>query len=352
MVIEPTKRGLFCAAGNFYIDPWRAVDRAVVTHAHSDHARAGCRHYLCSESGLGVLQQRVGTKADFQTSAWGQPLKIGDARVTLFPAGHLLGSAQVRVEVGGETWVVSGDYKTQADLSCEAFEPVPCHTFITESTFGLPIYRWPSVDEVMGSINSWWKQNQEQERTSILFAYALGKAQRILCGVDPEIGPIGAHGSVMNFLPLYRAAGKPMPEVMHATREHTPDLKGKGLVIAPGSVQNGTWLRKFAPYSLAFASGWMMVRGTRRWRALDRGFVLSDHADWDGLIGAIRATGAERIGVTHGYTGPMVRWLQDQGWEAFEVPTRFVGEAASGEEIDEEDDTTDREDEDRVDGGV
>lgn len=338
MLIEPTARGLYCPAGDFYIDPWRAVDRAVVTHAHSDHARAGSRNYLCSESGLSVLQERVGTKAGFQTLGWGQPLSIRDATVTLFPAGHLLGSAQVRVEAGGEIWVVSGDYKTQADRSCEAFEPVKCHTFITESTFGLPIYRWPEVDSVMESINMWWRQNQEQDRTSILFAYALGKAQRVLCGVNPELGPIGAHGSVMNFLPHYRAAGKPVPDVVHATREATPELKGKGLLVAPGSVQNGTWLRKFAPYSLAFASGWMMVRGTRRWRALDRGFVLSDHADWDGLIEAIRATGAERIGVTHGYTAPMVRWLEEQGWDAFEVPTRFVGEAASATEDDDADD--------------
>ncbi len=333
MLIEPTKQGLYCEAGDFYIDPWKPVDRAVVTHAHSDHARSGCKAYLCSESGEGVLRERVGKQSHIDTLGWGTPITLNGVQVSLHPAGHLLGSAQVRVEHKGEVWVVSGDYKTQEDVSCEPFEAVRCNTFITESTFGLPIYRWKPVAQVMDEVNGWWRQNQEEGRTSVVFAYSLGKAQRVLCAVDASIGPIGAHGTVMKFLPHYRAEGRPVPEVLHAKAESAKELKGKGLIVAPGSTQNSPWLRQFMPHSLAFGSGWMQVRGARRWRALDRGFVLSDHADWPGLIEAIRATGAERIGVTHGYTKPMVRWLTEKGWEAWEIPTRFTGETTgtSGE---------------------
>lgn len=335
MLIEPTKRGLYCEAGGFYIDPWRAVDRAVITHAHSDHARSGSAAYLCSESGEGVLRERVGKQASIETAAWGEPRTIGKVQVSLHPAGHVLGSAQILVEHQGERWVISGDYKTQVDRSCEMFEPVSCNTFITESTFGLPIYRWQPTQEVLDQVHAWWRTNQEAGRTSILFAYALGKAQRILCGLDPGIGPIGVHGTVDRFLPHYRHWGKPIPDCLHAKGEAIKDLKGKGIVIAPGSTQNTDWIRKFAPYSLAFASGWMQVRGGRRRRALDQGFVISDHADWDGLLGAIEATGAERIGVTHGYTDPLVRWLKEQGKEAWEVPTRFQGEGVEDSESEE-----------------
>lgn len=326
MLIEVTERGLYCEAGGFYIDPWRAVDRAVITHAHSDHARSGSAAYLCSESGEGVLRERVGKQAHIETLDWGGAVSIGEAKVSFHPAGHVLGSAQVRVEHMGEIWVVSGDYKTQEDRSCERFEAVRCHTFITESTFGLPIYRWRPTAEVMEGVHAWWRRNREEGRTSILFAYALGKAQRILCGLDPEVGPIGVHGSVERFLPHYRFWGKPIPDCVNAKGEAVKELKGKGLVIAPGSTQNSDWLRKFTPCSLAFASGWMQVRGGRRRRALDRGFVISDHADWDGLLGTIEATGADRIGVTHGYTEPLVRWLKESGKEAWAVPTRFEGE--------------------------
>lgn len=339
MLIEPTRHGLYCEAGGFYIDPWRAVDRAVITHAHSDHARSGSVAYLCSESGEGVLRERVGKQATLETLAWGEARTIGEVAVSLFPAGHVLGSAQILVEHAGERWVVSGDYKTQEDRSCERFEPVPCHTFITESTFGLPIYRWKPTQEILDKVHAWWRKNQEAGRTSILFAYALGKAQRILCGLDPEVGPIGVHGSVNRFLPHYRYWGKPIPDCLHAKGDAIKQLRGCGIVIAPGSTQHSEWIRKFAPYSLAFASGWMQIRGGRRRRALDQGFVISDHADWDGILGAIEATGAERIGVTHGYTEALLRWLREQGKEAWEIPTRFQGEGV--EDSNSEEDSSD-----------
>jgi len=334
-LIEPTALGLYCAAGDFYIDPWRRVDRALVTHAHSDHARPGMSSYLTAQSGVGVLRERVGDQAKIEGISFGKELKIGDVSVSFHPAGHLLGSGQIRVEHKGEVWVVTGDYKNAPDASCEAFTPVRCHTLITESTFGLPVYKWPAPEVVFAEINRWWRRNQAEGRTSVLFAYALGKAQRVLCGIDPEIGPIGVHGAVDRMLPHYRSAGRPIPPTVKADADSKELLKGKGIIIAPGSAQNTPWIRKFAPYSLAFASGWMQVRGPRRRRALDQGFVLSDHVDWQGILDTIDASQAQRIGVTHGYAAPLIRWLKEErGLEAYEVPTRFVGE--SQEESDSE----------------
>jgi len=326
-LIRVTSRGLYCPAGGFHIDPWRKVERALVTHGHSDHARWGMGAYLTAEPGMGVVRERVGREAKIEGLPFGRRRRIGEVEVSFHPAGHLLGSGQIRVAHRGEVWVVTGDYKVSPDLSCEAFEPVRCDTLITEATFGLPVYRWPDSAEVFRQINDWWRSNQAQGRTSVLFAYALGKAQRVLCGLDPSIGPIGVHGAVAKLNPHYRAAGRPLPETLHANAETKPVLSGKGLIVAPGSAQNTPWIRRFAPYSLGFASGWMAVRGARRRRALDRGFVLSDHVDWSGILETIEASGASRVGVTHGYAAPLIRWLREvRGLEAFEVVTRYSGE--------------------------
>ncbi|MBC2602566.1 ligase-associated DNA damage response exonuclease [Puniceicoccus vermicola] len=327
-LIRPTERGLFCETGGFYIDPWRPVDRALITHGHSDHARSGMGRYLTSAAGVPIVRERVGHDAPIEGIPFGERRKIGEVHVSFHPAGHLLGSAQIRVEHRGEVWVVTGDYKTDPDISCEAFEPVSCDTLITESTFGLPVYRWPEPEKVFRQIHQWWRDNQEEGRTSILFAYALGKAQRVLCGLDPSIGPIGIHGAVARLNPHYREAGIPLPETIHANAETRSILRGRGLIVAPGSAQNTPWIRRFAPYSLSFASGWMAVRGSRRRRALDRGFVLSDHVDWPGLLQTIEASGASRIGVTHGYAAPLIRWLREErGLAAYEIPTRYAGES-------------------------
>ena len=229
-LVRPTERGLYCAAGDFFIDPWRKVDRAVVTHAHSDHARPGMAAYLCSSSGVGVLRERVGQSASIEGLAFGVRRNMGGVVVSLHPAGHLLGSAQVRLEYKGEVWVITGDYKRDADTSCEDFEPVPCQTIITEATFGLPVYRWPTSAQVFKQINDWWRENQREGRTSVLFAYALGKAQRVLCGLDPSIGPIGVHGAVDRMLPHYREAGRPIPPTVRASRETKEQLRGMGLI--------------------------------------------------------------------------------------------------------------------------
>ena len=319
-LLTVTADGLFCPAGGFHIDPWRPVERAVITHAHGDHAHAGSRSYLTAEPGVGLVRLRVG-EATVQGLAYGQTLTCGEVQLSLHPAGHLLGSAQVRIAHRGAVWVVSGDYKTVPDPTCAAFEPVACEVFVTESTFGLPIYRWLPAQEIFSDISAWWRANQAQGRTSVLFAYALGKAQRLLAGLDAGIGPVLVHGMVERFLPVYRAAGVHLPETVGLDR--LAEVRGRGLVIAPPSAANSLWLRRFGDCSTAFASGWMQVRGNRRRRNLDRGFPLSDHADWTGLVQAIRATGAGRILVTHGQVPSLVRWLRESGWQAEALATAF-----------------------------
>ncbi len=328
-LLHLTDAGLYCPAGDFHIDPWRPVARAVITHAHADHARPGSDHYLSSREGEPVLRVRMGPEARIQAVPFGEPVRLNGVRVSLHPAGHILGSAQVRVEQNGEVWVVSGDYKTLPDPTCTPFEPVRCHTFVTESTFGLPIYRWPAPADVLSEVNAWWQANRDAGRASVLFGYALGKAQRLLAGVDPSIGPIYTHGAVERLNDAYRAAGVRLPATQLASALPRGTSAAGALVVAPPSAQGTPWLRRFGAASAAFASGWMRIRGTRRRRAVDRGFVLSDHADWPGLLDAIGATGASRVWVTHGYTAVMVRHLREQGLDAYAVATPFEGEEAA-----------------------
>ncbi|HEX2218997.1 MAG TPA: ligase-associated DNA damage response exonuclease [Gemmatimonadales bacterium] len=325
-LLRLTERGLYCEAGGFHVDPWGPVDRAVVTHAHGDHVAWGCRAYLTSAEGVGVLRSRLPPEAPVGGLGWGSATSVGGVRVSLHPAGHILGSAQIRLEHGGEVWVVSGDYKTDPDPTTTAFEPVRCHTFVTESTFGLPIYRWPSQQEVLGDINRWWRANQVSGKASLLYGYALGKAQRLIAGLDPAIGPIYTHGAVERMTAVYRTAGVPLPRTIHAgTMDRRADWS-RAIIVAPPSADGSVWTRRFGAQSTAFASGWMLVRGARRRRSLDRGFPLSDHVDWPALMAAVDATGAERIWVTHGYTAPVVRWLRERGLDAHAVQTRFEGE--------------------------
>ena len=328
LVVE-TPQGLYCPPGDFYIDPWRPVDRAVITHAHGDHARRGSSRYLASARSQGVLRARLGADIELSTLAWAEVVEHRGVRISLHPAGHVLGAAQVRLEHRGRVWVVSGDYflseHDERNPTCDPFEPVPCECFITESTFGLPIYRWQPQALVFEDINRWWAENRAAGRASLLMAYSFGKAQRILAGVDAGIGPLVVHGSVEPLNEGYRQAGVALPAVHRAQDLSKADLAG-ALVVAPPSVQGSPWLKRFGSYSDAFASGWMQLRGARRRRAIDRGFVLSDHADWPGLQRAIAACGAQRVIVTHGYEAVMVRWLQEQGLQAGSFKTAFEGE--------------------------
>ncbi len=326
-LLESTPNGLYCAQGDFYVDPWRPVDRAIITHAHADHARWGSKKYLAANTSAGVLRIRMGEKANLEFQPLRKPLTLNGVQVTFYPAGHILGSAQVCIEQKGQRLVVSGDYKRQADSTCLPFEPVKCHTFITESTFGLPIYRWPSSESVFSGINDWWRNNQAAGKASLLLAYSLGKAQRLLAGIDATIGPIYTHGAVEKLNAGYRAAGVAIPDTAYVGDLDPKETDwSRSLIVAPPAAAGTTWARRFGKLSTAMASGWMQIRGTRRRRAMDRGFILSDHVDWHELMQTIRETEAENVWVTHGYSDVVVRHLQEQGLNAKTVETEFEGE--------------------------
>jgi putative mRNA 3-end processing factor len=348
-LLEFTDRGIYCPAAGVYLDPWKPVDRALITHGHSDHARWGHAHYLCTEAAAPVIRYRLRLENNLQTVPYGDPVVINGVQFTFHPAGHIPGSAQIRVEHQGEVWVFTGDYKLEDDGVSEPFELVRCHTFITESTFGLPVYRWKPQQTIMDDINSWWRKNREEGKVSVISGYALGKSQRILKNIDPSLGPVFVHGAIDNILEILRAQGMALPATQRVTPQHKKqDFEG-ALVICPPSAVGSTWIRRFLPYSLGIASGWMSLRGARRRRGADRGFALSDHVDWDSLNTAVRETGAERVYVTHGYTEIYTQWLREQGLEAHAVQTRYEGELSEmveGEEktnpdpIEEQENTT------------
>ncbi len=316
MLIELTPSGLYCEAGDFYIDPQQPVRRAIITHAHTDHAKPGMEAYLTSRSGQPLVQQRVGLRAKVNSLEFGEELSISGVKVSLHPAGHILGSAQVRVEYKGEVWVVSGDYKLEPDATCETFEHVKCHTFITESTFAKPHYKWKPQREIFNQINDWWQLNALWGTTSVVAAYSLGKAQRILAGIDANIGPVLIYPTVEKFIPAYKAAGIHFPELLPFNDETILSVKNKNaLIVAPPQFTRLEAERKFGTVATAFASGWMSKGGANS-KVHDRGFALSDHADWEGLLLAIKETGAENIFVNHGFVNTLVNYLQGIGLNA------------------------------------
>jgi putative mRNA 3-end processing factor len=321
--------GIFCQQANVYIDPWKPTDNAIVTHAHSDHARYGMGRYLTHKYSVPVMQYRLGQDIKIQGLEYGELIKINGVSISLHPAGHIWGSAQVRLEYNGEVWVVSGDYKLVSDGISTPFEPVRCHSFITESTFGLPVYRFPLPVAIHDDINAWWRQNRDQGKNSILLGYALGKAQRILAHLDSSIGTIYTHGAIDNVNNLYeRYVGKLQATKRIDATVNRKEIKG-AMIIAPPSAADSPWMRSLEPYKLGICSGWMQLRGTRRRRNADRGFPLSDHADWDQLNTAVKESYAERVYVTHGYKAIYSRWLHSQyGLDASEVETQYTGEEA------------------------
>jgi putative mRNA 3-end processing factor len=333
-LIEFSDCGLYCRAGNFYIDPWRPVERAVITHAHSDHARWGSKYYLCHHASKPILQQRLGNN-QYQSIEWNEPIYLNGVRVSLFPAGHIIGSSQVRVEYQGEIWVISGDYKLENDGLSGQFEPVKCHNFITESTFGLPIYNWKPQPEIYNSIKEWIMRNRAAGKTSVLIAYSLGKAQRLLTPVSEVSDRIFVHGAVYNIHMALVNAGWQLPVVQKVNHD-TPkeDLKGT-VVIAPSSAEGSPWLKRFAPYEIGICSGWMQVRGNVRRKNADAGFALSDHADWKGLLEACKATDAECIYTTHGFQSVFTRYLNEQGIHSREVKTEYGDDESLDEKHEE-----------------
>ncbi len=323
-MIEFTDKGLYCRKGNFYIDPWKPVEYAVITHAHSDHARWGSQRYLCHHLTLPLLRARLGDNT-YESIGWNEPVYLNGVRLSLHPAGHIIGSAQVRVEYQEEVWVFGGDYKVENDGLSGAFEPVKCHTFISESTFGLPIYNWKPQQEIYTDIQSWIRANQEKNRNSVLIAYSLGKAQRLLQPVSELTDTVFAHGAVYNMHQTLLQAGISLPQVKveRITPETSKSRLSKAIILAPPSADGTPWMKRFSPHATGICSGWMTVRGNTRRRNADAGFALSDHADWKGLLQAVTATGAEKVYTTHGFQSAFSRYLNDKGIEAAEVKTEY-----------------------------
>ena len=330
-LLDFTPKGIYCPQADVYIDPWKPVKRALITHGHADHARWGSKYYLCTHLAKPVIQYRLGNGPRIESVAYNEARTINGVKISFHPAGHIVGSAQIRLEYQGEVWVVSGDYKTEPDGISTPFEPVKCNVFITESTFGLPVFRWQPQREVMQEINDWWRENAAEGKVSIIMAYALGKAQRILKYLDTNIGKIFTHGSVESVNKVLQSQGLILPPAPKASVDNMRNATEGCLVIAPPSALRSTWVGRFKDYSTAMASGWMAMRGTRR-RSFDRGFILSDHADWDGLNEAVLATGAEKVFATHGYASQFAQWLNEQGIWAAEIGTEF-----HGEQLEEED---------------
>lgn len=325
------ENGIYCEAADVYIDPWRPVKKAIITHGHADHSRWGHKEYITHHTNIPIIKHRLG---DIKVSGreYNETFVINNVKFSLHPAGHIFGSSQVRVEHKGEVWVFTGDYKIEDDEISVPFQPVTCHTFITECTFGLPAFKWTPQQQVFSDINEWWVANQKEGKTAVLFGYSLGKAQRLLKHLDTSIGKIYTHGAIENMTNVIRPMVK-LPETILVTRETSKEeLKGN-MVLAPPSAHGSTWIRKMVPYETASASGWMAFRGARRRRAIDKGFVLSDHCDWQGLLEAIKATQAHKIICTHGYTDIFSRYLRELGYDARTEKTQYEGEVNSESEV-------------------
>jgi len=322
-VLQFTDKGIYCPAGDFYIDPWLPVERAVITHAHSDHARLGSQHYLCHQDSVPLLKLRLGADISVQGAAYGESIRYNGVTISLHPAGHIVGSAQVRVQQENEVWVASGDYKTENDGVCAAFEPVRCNVFITESTFGLPIYNWQPQAVIFDNIRQWIGENQQAGKHSVLLGYSLGKAQRLLYHLKDVTEQIWAHGAIYIVNEVLREHGWPMPELHRITPETPKSAYKNSLIIGPPSAADSSWMRRFNPYALGVCSGWMQVRGNMRRRNADAGFALSDHADWNGLLDAVKATGAEMVYTTHGFSSAFARYLRENGIASEEVKTAY-----------------------------
>lgn len=325
-LLQSTPRGLYCPTGDFYVDPRVPVDRAVVSHAHTDHARWGCKRYLSAQPGERILRMRLSADAEFQFLPYGESISVNGVDVCFLPAGHMLGSAQIRLEHRGQVAVVTGDYKLGEDPTCASWEPIRCHLLVTESTFGLPVYRWPSQQGTADAINDWWRANRDAEKCSVLYGYAVGKSQRLLACLDASIGPIYTHGAVEKGTEAYRQSGIELPQTTHVgSVDKKHDWRG-AMVVAVPSAHAAPWMRRFGRISTAMASGWMAVRGSRRRRSVDRGFVVSDHVDWPSLLEAVKACDPQTVWVTHGYSAVVARYLSEIGGNAVAIDSASRGE--------------------------
>ncbi|MGB6152992.1 MAG: ligase-associated DNA damage response exonuclease [Pricia sp.] len=327
-LLEFTGKGIYCSAADVYLDPWKPVDRAIISHGHADHSRWGHKQYITHHRNVPIISHRLG-EINVTGKEWGETFVINNVKFSLHPAGHIIASSQIRVEHKGEVWVFTGDYKTEDDGISQPYEVIKCNTFITECTFGLPAFKWTPQQEVFQDINEWWAENRAEKKTSVLFGYSLGKAQRLLKYLDTDIGKIYTHGAIENMTEVLRPLVD-FPETTLITRDTKKEELLGNVVLAPPSAHGSPWIRKMVPYVTASASGWMTFRGARRRRAIDKGFVLSDHCDWDGLLESINATGAEKVICTHGYSDIFSRYLREQGYDARTEETQYGDEEDAG----------------------
>lgn len=329
-LLEFNDKGIYCSQADVYLDPWRPVKTALITHGHADHARWGHKGYITHKSNVPILKHRLGV-TNVAGKDWNETFVINGVKFSFHPAGHIIGSAQIRVEYKGEVWVFTGDYKTEDDGISVPYEVVKCHTFITECTFGLPVFKWVPQAQVMNEINEWWEENKADGKTSVLFGYSLGKAQRLLKYLDPSIGTIYTHGSIENMTRVLRAQVDFPATTLVTTSTKKEQLLGS-IVIAPPSVNGSSWIRRMTPFVSASASGWMSFRGAKNRSTVDKGFALSDHCDFQGLIDSISATGAEKIIATHGYSDIFSKYLRELGYDARTAETQFEENLAENDD--------------------
>ncbi|WP_299064334.1 ligase-associated DNA damage response exonuclease [uncultured Polaribacter sp.] len=321
-LVKFTKKGIYCIPGKFYLDPWYPVDYAVISHGHADHSRYGNKHYLCQNDSKAIIKHRLGKDISIESLGYNQPKNINRVQVSFFPAGHVIGSAQIRLEYKGYVVVFSGDYKTQPDFISTPYEPVKCHEFITESTFGLPIYKWKKEEELQAELTNWVLQNQQNNRTSVFLGYSLGKAQRIMKLIE-GVDDIYVHSAINNLNNAISGAGIELPKTTLLNYDFKKAAIQNKIVILPPALLGSRMLKKIPNAATAICSGWMHIRGNRRWKGVDAGFSISDHADWDGLLAAVKATEAEKVHVTHGSQAVFSKYLNEIGIEAHELKTEF-----------------------------
>lgn len=334
-LIKFTKKGIYCPQGKFYLDPWFPVDYAIISHGHADHARWGMKRYLCQNDSKAILQHRIGADINIQSLGYDEPTLINGVKVSFHPAGHVIGSAQIRLEYKGYVVVFSGDYKTQPDFISTPFEPIKCHTFITESTFGLPIYNWKSEGELQTELHQWVEANKSNNRTSVFLGYSLGKAQRLMSLLE-GLDEIYVHSAIHNLNEAISNSGLALPKTTLLTNEFDKKTLQNKIIIMPPGLLGSKLLKRVPNAATAICSGWMQIRGNRRWQSVDAGFAVSDHADWNGLISAVKATEAEQVYVTHGSQAIFSKYLNEIGIKANELKTEYGDEAMAKAEQESE----------------
>jgi putative mRNA 3-end processing factor len=328
-ILELTPKGLYCALGDFYIDPYKTVDKAIITHGHGDHAHQGMKEYIATTTAEHILHKRLGQDIKLTTYPYGEIFRMGEVDVSFHSAGHILGSSQVRIQYKDEVWVFTGDFKRDEDLTCEPFQVVPCDVFISEATFSLPVYSWPLFSLEVKEIYDWWMKNREEGFNSVLCCYALGKAQRLIAGLRQYTDDkIWVHGTIDELNHCYEKTGLSWPNVEKVPLETKIKMAGD-MILCPPSALGSSWAKRLTPKKVAFASGWMRLRGNRRRKGYERGFVISDHADWPSLVRTVQETGCKKVYFTHGNTDTIVKYLNEMGIKAYDLKLPYDNEEDS-----------------------